>query len=756
MPKESTIQHYTSSTTGNTPAAIDIASGELAINTADEKVFYKNHNGAVLSLSQTKDLSGAFASSSRVVSSFNGASGAVSFAVPLASATVTGVASFGNEFTVSAVGAVGLTSNYVKSVNGLTGTVVGIATTGSNTFTGLQTMNAGLTANNLYVSQGATFASPIQGTAASFTGLVSSTIGFSGSAANLVGNASGLTAGTASKVQIAEAASASYYLALAGGVGNTGIFVDTTAPRWLYNTSTGALTTTAGSVSADSLVATTGMFSNNWEGFDGNTPMKIRGPYFDGTFQTITIGDVNGDANGTTIIIDDGAGVIEFGAFDIAAYGNLNLKGSTPLAFYNATNSNYVAFKGPTGITVNTTWTLPSADGSSNQVLTTNGSGTLSWTTPSGGGGGSSVTSFNGATGAVQVTGSGAILQTVSGTTTTLGARLATTSVTGVASFDTRHFALGASGHVSLTGPYQVTGQTIVAGNHISTTTSGNTVTLNVTGSGPLTAIQYKSETGLSGHSNFAYDSSTAVFTVGNIDGGARTITLSPGADARIAANGNSNLLLQSGNGGTLSVIVGDTDGNGNGTKIQIDDDASDIYAVSTTMSFIAGGAVAINSSGFTVSGSGGMNCSAGGATFNGDVNIEGNSNLGNAATDTTTIYGAKIINEGVYANGSLRTANISFANGQVQTLTGVGTGATGTTAIYFTNPPSTGAASVTMIITNGGLMTGTGMTAWGGNIKWAGGIKPVLTDSGVDVVSFVTPNAGTTIYGFVGGLGFS
>ena len=400
MPKESTIQHYTSSTTGNTPAAIDIASGELAINTADEKVFYKNHNGAVLSLSQTKDLSGAFASSSRVVSSFNGASGAVSFAVPLASATVTGVASFGNEFTVSAVGAVGLTSNYVKSVNGLTGTVVGIATTGSNTFTGLQTMNAGLTANNLYVSQGATFASPIQGTAASFTGLVSSTIGFSGSAANLVGNASGLTAGTASKVQIAEAASASYYLALAGGVGNTGIFVDTTAPRWLYNTSTGALTTTAGSVSADSLVATTGMFSNNWEGFDGNTPMKIRGPYFDGTFQTITIGDVNGDANGTTIIIDDGAGVIEFGAFDIAAYGNLNLKGSTPLAFYNATNSNYVAFKGPTGITVNTTWTLPSADGSSNQVLTTNGSGTLSWSTPSGGGG-SSVTSFNGLTGAV-------------------------------------------------------------------------------------------------------------------------------------------------------------------------------------------------------------------------------------------------------------------------------------------------------------------------------------------------------------------
>jgi hypothetical protein len=52
--------------------------------------------------------------------------------------------------------------------------------------------------------------------------------------------------------------------------------------------------------------------------------------------------------------------------------------------------------------------------------------------------------------------------------------------------------------------------------------------------------------------------------------------------------------------------------------------------------------------------------------------------------------------------------------------------------------------------------MSGTGMTAWGGNIKWPGGIKPVLSSSGIDVVSFVTPDAGSTIYGFVGGLNFT
>ena len=88
--------------------------------------------------------------------------GAVSFAVPVASATLTGVASFGNQFVVSTLGAVSLTSNYVMSVNGSTGAVGSIATTSSNTFSGLQTMSVGLTTNHLYVSQGATFAGSVR------------------------------------------------------------------------------------------------------------------------------------------------------------------------------------------------------------------------------------------------------------------------------------------------------------------------------------------------------------------------------------------------------------------------------------------------------------------------------------------------------------------------------------------------------------------------------------------------------------------
>jgi hypothetical protein len=72
--------------------------------------------------------------------------------------------------------------------------------------------------------------------------------------------------------------------------------------------------------------------------------------------------------------------------------GNPNLlkfyeKNSLP----NLSDSNFVAFKAPNVLSANTTYTLPTADGTSNQVLTTNGSGSLSWSTIS--------TGISGATG---------------------------------------------------------------------------------------------------------------------------------------------------------------------------------------------------------------------------------------------------------------------------------------------------------------------------------------------------------------------
>ena len=65
---------------------------------------------------------------------------------------------------------------------------------------------------------------------------------------------------------------------------------------------------------------------------------------------------------------------------------NVQIGATGALRLADTDSSNYVAFKSPGTVASNVTWTLPSADGTSNQVLTTNGSGTLSWSTPSGSG----------------------------------------------------------------------------------------------------------------------------------------------------------------------------------------------------------------------------------------------------------------------------------------------------------------------------------------------------------------------------------
>ena len=64
---------------------------------------------------------------------------------------------------------------------------------------------------------------------------------------------------------------------------------------------------------------------------------------------------------------------------------DLTLQSQRELRLADADSSNYVGFKAPSSITTNRVWTLPNADGTTGQVLSTNGTGTLSWATASGG-----------------------------------------------------------------------------------------------------------------------------------------------------------------------------------------------------------------------------------------------------------------------------------------------------------------------------------------------------------------------------------
>jgi hypothetical protein len=95
------------------------------------------------------------------------------------------------------------------------------------------------------------------------------------------------------------------------------------------------------------------------------------------------------NTNATTINLGGAATSLVIGATTgtTQVRNDLQLNAQSDLRFADSDSSNYVAFQAPATVSVDVTWTLPSADGTSGQVLSTNGSGTLSWATASGGGG---------------------------------------------------------------------------------------------------------------------------------------------------------------------------------------------------------------------------------------------------------------------------------------------------------------------------------------------------------------------------------
>ena len=83
--------------------------------------------------------------------------------------------------------------------------------------------------------------------------------------------------------------------------------------------------------------------------------------------------------NSTGATLSDTGAAVFTGALDVL--GNSTAGSNIKLYEDTDNGTNYVAFKAPDTIAADVTWTLPAADGTSAQVLSTNGSGTLSWAT---------------------------------------------------------------------------------------------------------------------------------------------------------------------------------------------------------------------------------------------------------------------------------------------------------------------------------------------------------------------------------------
>ena len=93
---------------------------------------------------------------------------------------------------------------------------------------------------------------------------------------------------------------------------------------------------------------------------------------------TVSITGISTTATGTVLTLTDSVSTSTV---------NLIIDNQKEIRFRETTanGTNYVALKAPASVSSDLTFTLPSADGSANQILQTNGSGILSFATVSGG-----------------------------------------------------------------------------------------------------------------------------------------------------------------------------------------------------------------------------------------------------------------------------------------------------------------------------------------------------------------------------------
>jgi len=222
------------------------------------------------------------------------------------------------------------------------------------------------------------------------SGITLSTGAFVG---DLTGNADTATSATTATNITASANNATnetvYITFVDGATGGQGIETDT---GLTYNPSTGVLTTTSvtGNLTGNVTGNLTGAVTGNASTATAlATARNIAGQSFDGTGDiTIASTDLS---NTSAITLNTASQTLTNKTLtspqintqiDVLAQGQVRLQ--------DTSGGQYIALRAPGTVTSNTILTLPDGAGTSGQVLSTNGSGTLSWEDGGGGGSGSS------------------------------------------------------------------------------------------------------------------------------------------------------------------------------------------------------------------------------------------------------------------------------------------------------------------------------------------------------------------------------
>jgi hypothetical protein len=178
------------------------------------------------------------------------------------------------------------------------------------------------------------------------------------------------------------------------GIGLTGQVLTVSAggvPTWSAAAASGVTTISFGTTGLTPNSATGGAVTvagtlataNGGTGLSGATPFTSGGVLYASSTSALASSTLLAS---NAIVVGGGLGGAPLTRSNITSDNSfLQLGASTPLRFADSDSSNYVSFQAPATVATNVAWTLPATDGTSNQALVTNGSGTLSWATMSGG-----------------------------------------------------------------------------------------------------------------------------------------------------------------------------------------------------------------------------------------------------------------------------------------------------------------------------------------------------------------------------------
>jgi hypothetical protein len=389
-------------------------------------------------------------------------------------------------------------------------------------------------------------------------------------------------------------------------------------------------------------------------------------------------GTLTGAVTGTSFTTTLQGGVV-VGPFGAAA-GNT---GEIRFQELTANGAKYVGFKAPDSIAGNVIWTLPNADGSSAQVLTTDGSGNLSWASA---GGATSVAGAGNLTtvGAVPyVSASGTLNQDATNffwdsTNHRLG--IGNAAPASSLNVTTAPAATTAVGSVSFgEGGWAGTG----APNFVGSNANGTELAINATGAyiGDLANFE------VAGISKFKVDYQGNVVAGGNFNASS-TSTINGTVNINTSGAGNTVI----GNGGTGTVAIGNSTGgvalDGNVTE------ASFNFTQSGNSSATIG-----TGTGSTTIGTGTGNVTIGNSTDTVAINA-GTTVTSTTSPQLTVKYdNADNATVGVASNGFTTISTNGSAPGFDFTGGNVGIGAAGPTSLFQTTDTAAKIAAYTGVL---------------------------------------------------------